>query len=121
MEDVHADVVIDCTGSGKSIERGVKILNPQGQLCIFGITPPNEEIQVKPFQLSKKEAKIVSVISNSNNFAKALALAETMGCQYLDYEKLGMQTFKLGQYEGALKMKKCGEINKVVFKIQNSK
>ncbi|KAL0267990.1 UNVERIFIED_CONTAM: hypothetical protein PYX00_010094 [Menopon gallinae] len=121
LEEITADIVIDSTGCGKSIERAIRLLNSQGQLCIFGIPPPDEDARLQLCHVTRKELKILSVITNSNNFAQALSLAEMMGCRYLDYEKLGMQTFRLGQFEGAIRMKKCGEINKVVFKIQNSK
>lgn len=38
-------------------------------------------------------------------------------CRYLDYKKLGVKTFKLSEYEEALKDLKAGTISKAIFKI----
>lgn len=121
LDGVCADVVIDCTCESCSIQKGFKTLNPHGQLCIFGQPNPSEEVSISPHLICKKELKIFGSLSNAYNFSNAIDLAEGMGCRYLDCNKLGIQTFQLGQFEGAFQMLKCGEINGILFKVDSSK
>jgi hypothetical protein len=39
-------------------------------------------------------------------------------CRYLDYEKLGIRTYSLSQYEEALEALKEGRIAKAMFKLE---
>lgn len=60
-------------------------------------------------------------MSNAYSFSPAVELADAMGCRYLDCNKLGIQTFQLGQFQGAFQMLKCGEIGGILFKVDSSK
>lgn len=117
--ELHPDVVIDCTGSTVSLERAVDLLNPRGQLCIFGTPGPCDEAKIKPYELARKEIRLVGVYGGTYSFSKAIDIMELLGCRYLDYNKLGIHTFQFGQYEGAFKLKKSGEVNKIMFKVDS--
>lgn len=118
---ICADIVIDCTCSTCSVQRSFRALNPNGQLCIFGQPSPSEEATLPLNQIAKKELKIFGSLTNAYNFSPAVQMAEGMGCRYLDCNKLGIQTFQLGQYEGAFQMLKCGEIGGILFRVDSSK
>ena len=54
---------------------------------------------------------------NPFTFRKGLSLVEAMADRYLCYEKLGIEVFKLSEYEEAFAALKRGDISKAVFKL----
>ena len=115
IEKYTADVIIECTGSQKSIEKCIKILNPNGQICFFGNSNPKTEIKCVPYDIINKEIKIIGSVGNAFCFTKAINLAATMRNRYLNFEKLGIKTFSLENYREAFLNKKSGYANKVMF------
>ncbi|XP_044260807.1 D-arabinitol dehydrogenase 1-like [Tribolium madens] len=111
------DLIVDCTGHGPAIESGVKLLNFGGKMCIFGVAPPGDRIEVSPFEIYMKELTIMSVKVNSFSFPKAIALVEALAERYLDYDKLGVKLFKLEEYQRAIDCLKNGVITKAVFQV----
>ncbi|XP_968377.2 uncharacterized protein LOC656777 isoform X1 [Tribolium castaneum] len=115
--DEKFDLIVDCTGHGPAIESGVKLLNFGGKMCIFGVAPPSQKIEISPFDIYLKELTIMSVKVNPFSFPKAIALVEALSERYLDYDKLGVKLFKLEEYQKAIDCLKNGEITKAVFQI----
>lgn len=111
------DVCVDCSGNGMAIQDAVTLLRPGGKMCIFGVAAPDTRISVSPYEIYKKELTIVGVLLNQFSFPKALGMIEAMGTRYMDYERLGVEVFKLDQYQEAIQALRKGTIAKVVFKI----
>lgn len=109
-------IAIDCSGSGPAMETAVKHLAPGGRLCIFGCASPKAKICIEPFQVYKKELKIMGVNINPYTFSQGISLVQAMGTKYLSFEKLGIKTFKLSEYREAMAALKSGEISKAIFK-----
>ncbi|XP_022906067.1 uncharacterized protein [Onthophagus taurus] len=110
------DIIIDCSGYGPAIEKNLTILNNGGKLCIFGVAPPNIKINVSPYEIFSKELTIIGVKINPFTFPKALGMLEALNERYLNYENLGIATFKLEEFERALEALKSGVISKATFK-----
>lgn len=110
------DLIIDCSGYGPAIEEAVELLNSGGKLCIFGVASPETKISVSPYLMFKKELTITAIVINPFSFNKSLGFIDAMGNRYLDYEKLGIKTFSLSQYEEAIEELKGGAIAKAIFK-----
>ncbi len=71
------DIIIDCTGSASSMQSTVDCLAFGGQILLFGICTAEATIEIKPFQLYKKDATILSSFAlNKQAFRKAIALLE---------------------------------------------
>jgi D-arabinitol dehydrogenase (NADP+) len=68
-----------------------------------------------PEEIFSKELVMFGVCTNPYTMARAVALADNMGKRYLDLKKLGVETFKLEDYEAAMAKLKTGEISKAVF------
>ncbi|KRT85949.1 hypothetical protein AMK59_1767, partial [Oryctes borbonicus] len=111
------DVVIDCSGYGPAIENALNLLNYGGKLCIFGVAPPPTKISISPYEIYQKELTIVSVKINPFTFPKALGLLEALGERCLNYDSLGIKTFRLEEFEQALESLKKGTIAKAMFNI----
>ncbi|XP_021918601.1 D-arabinitol dehydrogenase 1-like isoform X1 [Zootermopsis nevadensis] len=112
------DLVIDCSGYAPAMEEALTYINPGGTLCIFGVSSPKAKMSVSPYLLYKNELKIIAVKVNPFSFPKALGMIDAMGSRYLDYEKLGIKTYSLSQYEDALQALKEGTIAKAMFKLE---
>lgn len=115
--DYLFDVVIDCTGSAPAIEHAFSLLNAGGILCIFGVAPPHAKISISPFEIYKKEIRIVGVNVNPFSFPKSLGFLESLSDRYLKFENLGVKTFQLKEYKQAIEELKKGAIAKAVFKL----
>lgn len=110
------DVIIDCSGHAPAIEHAFSLLNKGGKLCLFGCAAPHSKISISPLQLAMKEIQIIGLFLNMFSFPKTLGLMESMCERYLSYEKLGIKTFALKDYEDALDELRKGSISKAVFK-----
>lgn len=62
-----------------------------------------------------RELTIIGVRINPFSFTKSIGLIEAMGTRYISYEKLGIKTFALKDYEEAIKELKGGKIAKAMF------
>ncbi|XP_060533384.1 uncharacterized protein LOC132706211 [Cylas formicarius] len=111
------DVIIDCSGNCKAIEQAFNLLDLGGKLSCFGVAPRDGRISISPFELYRKEAKLVGVNVNPFSFLKAFDYLESLGSRYLDYERLGIEVFSLDDYQAALDKLKSGKIAKAVFKM----
>lgn len=112
------DVIIDCTGVGKVMEISFKYLNYGGTYILFGCCPPTHQASLNPFDIYSKELTVIGVKINPFSFPKAIGLLKAMGDRYLDYEKLGVKTYPLSDYQEMLKDLKTGKISKAIFKIE---
>ncbi|CAH2056130.1 unnamed protein product, partial [Iphiclides podalirius] len=111
------DVIIDCTGVGKVMEVSFNYLRHGGKYVLFGCCPPTHKATVNPYQIYDKELTIIGVKINPFSFPKAIGWLKAMGNRYLDYESLGVKTFRLSEYQNALDDLKTGVISKAIFKV----
>uniref|UniRef100_H2ZFL7 Enoyl reductase (ER) domain-containing protein n=1 Tax=Ciona savignyi TaxID=51511 RepID=H2ZFL7_CIOSA len=111
-------VIIDCTGNTKAVEKAFSLCRRGATICIFGCCPAGQTMAVEPFQIYWKELKIVGCFTNPKCFDDSLTLLTELAEKgYLVYEKLGIKTFELKQYETALASLKAGTASKAVFKL----
>ncbi|KAL0809361.1 hypothetical protein ABMA28_011565 [Loxostege sticticalis] len=111
------DVIIDCTGVGKVMEINFNYLATGGKYVLFGCCPATHEATIHPFQIYQKELTIVGVKINPFSFPNAISWLKAFGDRYLNYEKLGVKTYKLSEYEQAVGDLKAGVIAKALFKV----
>jgi len=110
------DLIVDCSGSGPAMEHAAKLLEHGGCLCIFGVANPNTTLTLSPYEIFRKELKIVGVNINLFMFPKALQLVHAMANRYLHFDNLGIRVYKLADFTEALQALRNGEISKAVFR-----
>lgn len=115
-EDWGFDIIVDCTGVPKAIEQAFKWLRKGAKLLIFGCCPKEGEIVLNPFQIYYKELTIIGSLINPYTFRDAIAMVRDMD-KYLEYDKLGIQTYQLQDYPAALEALKSGQIAKAIFEV----
>ncbi len=79
----HYEVVIDCTGIPKVVENGIKYVKDSGTMLFFGVCPDNSKITVNPYEVFKRELRLVGTFALKKTFGKALALAKSGRIQLL--------------------------------------
>ena len=111
------DAIIDCTGSPEAIEQSFKWLRYGGTFCLFGCCPKESEVKINPFDVVFKEIKLVGSCINPFTFPRAIQMVQDMAKDYLSYQKLGVEMFKLQDYAAAISALRSGKISKAVFEI----
>lgn len=71
------DTVIECVGKPETIEQAISIAGKYSTVMMFGLTAPNEKIEVKPFEIFKKEITLKASFINPYTFNRALSLIES--------------------------------------------
>ena len=111
------DAIIDCTGVPKAIQQAFHWTRHGATFLIFGCCPKKSEITIDPHEIYLKELKLVGSHINPHTFPRAVQLVQDLGEKYLNYKKLGVETFKLEDYAEALASLEKGKIAKAVFEI----
>lgn len=72
----QVDVVIECVGKPATIEQAIELAGKYSTVMMFGLTEPNAQISVKPFEIFKKEITLRSSFINPYTFPAAIKLIE---------------------------------------------
>ncbi|CAB3380057.1 Hypothetical predicted protein [Cloeon dipterum] len=115
------DLVVDCSGSAVAMQQAVKWLKMGGKLMVFGVANPKAVMEVSPYDIMKKELTILGALTNPFTFPEAIAILKMMGPRYLDYDRLGVETFSLSGYGDAMKSLEAASVAKAVFEINPEK
>lgn len=79
LDNYFFDLILDCSGSAKAIEKSIDLLNPGGKLCIFGVAAPDATMQVNPYLMFRNELTIIGAKINPFSFLNAIGYAESLG------------------------------------------
>lgn len=68
--------VIECVGKIATIEQAIEIAGKKSTVMMFGLTAPNEELSIKPFDIFKKEIVLKASYINPYTQKRALELID---------------------------------------------
>ena len=71
---IHIDKVIECVGRRETMQMAIELATLGGTVMLFGLTEPDDIMEVKPFGLFKKELKILTSFINPYTFSRAIDL-----------------------------------------------
>lgn len=71
------DVSIECVGLSKTVLEAIRLCGRGGTVMMFGLTPPDTEIALKPFEIFKKELHLTSSFINPYTLQRSLNLIES--------------------------------------------
>ena len=71
------DVVIECVGRINTLELGIEIAGKNSILMMFGLTKPDDVLQIKPFEIFKKEVVLKASYINPYTQERALGLIDS--------------------------------------------
>lgn len=75
--NIELNCVIECVGKTNTIETAIDICGNKGLVMMFGLTGPDDEIAVKPFEVFKKELTLKSSFINPCTQQRALDLIDS--------------------------------------------
>lgn len=71
------NTVIECVGRTETIQQAIQIAGPKAVVMMFGLTKPDDELPIKPFEVFQKELEITASYINPYTQARALALIDS--------------------------------------------
>ncbi|XP_049942113.1 alcohol dehydrogenase-like isoform X3 [Schistocerca serialis cubense] len=114
------DLAIDCTGDAMIQQEAAHALGFGGHLLIFRSNSVKDRLCLSPFNIFTNEIKVTGSLINPYAFGKALTWASVLGHRYLDFNKLGVVSYPLKEYQEALETAKSDDAAKVVFEFDVS-
>lgn len=69
---LHVDVSIECVGHPRTMQDAIRCVGNGGNVMLFGLTDPDCEIPVKPYDIFRKEITIRSSFINPYTHKRAL-------------------------------------------------
>ncbi len=73
----HVSCVSECVGNPKTIEQAIDIAGYQSVVMMFGLTKPEAEVSIKPFEIFKKEVVLKASFINPCTQKRALDLIDS--------------------------------------------
>ena len=85
--------VIECVGKTATMEQAIKLAGKKATVMLFGLTAPNDEIRIKPFEVFKKELTIKASYINPYTQKRALEMIESgrIDVSSMIYEKIPLE------------------------------
>lgn len=70
----NIDCVIECVGSARTMSQAVALAGRGATVMFFGLTPPETEIAIKPYEVFAKELHLTASFINPYTFTRAISL-----------------------------------------------
>lgn len=93
------DIVIEAVGSEATMKRSVELARPGGRIVWFGVTSPDLEVPIKPFEVYRKELTIRGSFVNPYTTERAIDLLVEGN---INTDELVTHRFGLDQFEEAM-------------------
>jgi len=87
--------------------------NTGGKIVIYGVCPEDARITISPYEIFRKELKLIGSFAQTHCFDRALKYLEN---GIVKVDRLITHTFKLEDYVQALELVRSGRCLKVVIK-----
>ncbi|WP_027292621.1 zinc-dependent alcohol dehydrogenase family protein [Robinsoniella sp. KNHs210] len=90
------NTVIECVGRPSTIRQAIDIAGNKAVVMMFGLTKPDETIQVKPFEVFQKELVLKASFINPYTQKRALDLIDTrrLDVSSMIYEVCGLENLE---------------------------
>jgi D-arabinitol dehydrogenase (NADP+) len=93
------DIIFEATGDPSVVERAISLAKMGGKVVIFGVAPEEARISVSPYEIYKREIKLIGTFAQTHCFERALGLLST---GKVKVRELITHTFALEDYAKAL-------------------
>lgn len=107
------DVVVEAVGRASALEEGLELLRPGGTYLVAGFGNPQDQLQLDPFRLAKKQIRLQGVWTN--DVSHLLQAASLVRAESERFEKM-TTTFPLEAANEALHAMEKREVVKAVLK-----
>jgi D-arabinitol dehydrogenase (NADP+) len=93
------DIIFEATGDPSVVERAISLAKMGGKVVVFGVAPEEARISVSPYEIYKREIKLIGTFAQTHCFERALELLST---GKVKVRELITHTFPLEEYAKAL-------------------
>src|SRR5882672_4313085 len=100
------DVVIDATGNPKAIQAAIPFIKNGGKFVIFGVCSPNDTIEIKPFEIYRRDLEIIGSFAIRRTYDRAFKLMEN---GVIDVKKLVAETMPVEDLRRGIELMKTGK------------
>jgi 2-desacetyl-2-hydroxyethyl bacteriochlorophyllide A dehydrogenase len=69
-----ADVVIECVGGQETAQQAISLVGDGGTVLFFGVAPESARVAISPYDVYRRELRIVGSFTNPSTFDAAIAL-----------------------------------------------
>lgn len=109
----NIDKVIDCAGRTDTAQYAVKYAGKGATVLFFGLTAPDDEIAVKPFEMFQKELTLKASFVNPYTFEKSIRLLEK---GIVDVEDIITDIVELEEIQNVFEQRLYAKNGKVLIK-----
>ena len=74
-------------------------------------------MNICPEEIFAKELIIMGTMIQPFTYPRSVALAKNLGSRYLSCDRLGIEVYRMKDYQSAIERLKRGEISKVMFQL----
>ncbi len=92
--------VIECVGLPQTMEQAVDLAGRKGTVMLYGLTHPDAQMRLRPFEIFQKELTVMGSFINPCTQQRALDLIDS---GHLDVQSMVCPVIGLGQLEDALR------------------
>ena len=99
--------VIECAGLPSTMKQAISLAGKKSTVMLFGLTRPNDEIPVKPFEIFKKEVVIKASFINPYTQRRAVDLIDSgkIDVSSMVYKKISLEELSAALMDGSLRSK----------------
>lgn len=103
--------VIECVGKPATMKQAISIAGKKSTVMMFGLTRPNDEISIKPFEIFKKEITLKASFINPYTQKRALSLIDS---KRIDVASMIHRTISVDDLPAVLKDKTARAAGKYI-------
>ncbi len=98
LEPDGFDLVTDATGIPAVLEGAFQYARPRGKIWVFGVTPRDASVRFSPYEVFRKDLKIIGSFAVNRTFPQSIALIQQGAVQVepLVSHELGLDEFERG-------------------------
>ncbi len=108
------NAAIECVGAADTVKDAIASCARGGKIMLFGLTPPDCEIAIKPFDIFQRELTIRSSFVNPFTHGRAV---ELLSGGRIELDKIITEILSLDDLERALEDKKLKSRGKILIRL----
>ena len=93
------DVIFETTGAALIVEQAFNYIAPGGKIVIYGIVPPDQNAQINPFDICRKDLQVIGSFSSVNS---CIIAQELLVHGVIRVDHLISHRFPLSEWERAI-------------------
>jgi D-arabinitol dehydrogenase (NADP+) len=93
------DAIFETTGAVPIVERAFKFIAPGGKIVLYGIVPPDQNAQMNPFDICRKDLQVIGSFSSVN---ACIMAQELLASGVIKVEHLISHRFSLSDWGKAI-------------------